>query len=180
LRLRPYFGYKFLNSLFTGLALGSIFVVYQPLQPSIYSVGGVVLALGTMVIARFYHKLMGPIPYFRIALLVELVILLVILLFLAIPYHYTSALLVYSGYQLTFIFGSYLVRAETVLLKRPLLLSRLDIIKQAGYLAGLLLGFLFYTFLPGSKEEQVYWLHYLLVAVEVGIIWLLVRSFKRR
>ena len=35
--------YKFFNSLFLGLSVGAIFTLYAPLEPSIYSLGGVFL-----------------------------------------------------------------------------------------------------------------------------------------
>jgi len=180
LQLRPYLRYKLLNSLFTGLSVGSIFTIYQPLEPSIYSAGGIFLALGMMGIARLYHRIMDLYHYFLIALGVEVTILLLVLLFLIHPYTYMTALLIYSGYQLTFIFGAYLVRAETLLVRRASYLTKVDISKQMGYLIGLVGSYLFYKSVEGPKEEQVYLLHYLLLAVEVGIIWLLIRSFKRR
>jgi len=178
IKLRPYLGYKFLNSFFTGLSIGSVFIIYTPLQPSIYSLGGIVLALGMMVVAKFYDKLLNLKSYFRIGLLVEVVMLFMVAWFLLFPYTYTTALLIYSGYQLTFIFGSYLVRAETIFLKKALFLSKVDIAKQIGYLAGMVISYLFYTFIGGSKEEQVYYLHYLLLAVEIAIITLFVNSFE--
>ncbi|RUM74570.1 MAG: hypothetical protein DSZ10_01325, partial [Sulfurovum sp.] len=101
--------YKFFNSLFTGLSVGSIFVIYTPLKPSIFSFGGIVLALGMLIIAKFYDILLNIRRYFQIGLFVELVMLGLVLLFLAQPYTYMSALLVYAGYQLTFMFGAYLV-----------------------------------------------------------------------
>jgi len=37
--------YKLLNSSFTGLSVGILFTIYQPLtDPSIYSLGGIALA----------------------------------------------------------------------------------------------------------------------------------------
>ncbi len=180
LRLRSYLYYKFFNSLFTGLSVGSIFVIYTPLEPSIYSLGGIVLALGMMIIAKFYDVLLNIRRYFQIGLFVELVMLLLIAIFLLKPYTYTTALFVYAGYQLTFLFGAYLVRAETLIVKRASFLSRVDIFKQAGYLAGMVGSFLFYQIVTGSKEEQVYMLHFLLILVEVVIIWLFIKSFERK
>jgi hypothetical protein len=40
--------------------------------------------------------------------------------------------------------------------------------------------FLFYQLVKGSKQEQVYWLHFLLLGVEIVIIVLFVNSFKGR
>jgi len=178
LRLRPYLYYKFFNSLFTGLSVGSIFVIYEPLMPSIYSIGGIVLAVGMMIIARFYDILLNIRRYFQIGLLVEVVMLVLVTIFLVRPYTFATALLVYAGYQLTFVFGAYLVRAETLLIKRAVYLSKVDIYKQAGYLAGMVASLIFYQLVDGSKQEQVYRLHYLLLILEVVIITLFVRSFK--
>jgi len=117
LKLNPkwYLRYKFLNSLFLGLSVGAIFTIYAPLKPSIYSIGGIALAIGMLFIARLYHKILTISWFYRISLLVELVLLVVIVVFLIRPYTYQTALLVYLGYQLTFVFGSYLVRAETLI-----------------------------------------------------------------
>ena len=49
--------YKFLNSLFMGTSIGCIFTIYMPLEPSIYSIGGIVLALGSILIATQYAKI---------------------------------------------------------------------------------------------------------------------------
>ncbi len=180
LRLRPYLRYKLLNSLFTGLSVGSIFVIYQPLQPSIYSVGGILLALGMLIIAKFYDLLLNIRRYFEIGLLVELVMLALVSIFLLRPYTYMSALLVYGGYQLTFMFGAYLVRGETLIVQKSKALAKIDIAKQIGYLAGMVGSFLFYQVVDGNKESQVYKLHFILLALEVAIIWFFIHSFERR
>lgn len=185
LRIIPenFIRYKFVNSLFLGLSVGVIFILYRPLEPSIYSIGGVALALGILLIARFYHTILNTEWFFRISLLVEVVLLLAMLYFLAKPYTYQTALIIYIGYQITFMFGSYLVRAETLLLKRDELLTRLDTAKQLGYLFGMAASYLFYKLIEHygitSDKEQVYTLHFLLVAVEFLVIWLVFKSFKR-
>ncbi|MEA3456152.1 MAG: hypothetical protein U9R26_06565, partial [Campylobacterota bacterium] len=126
--------YKFINSLFLGLSVGAIFTIYAPLDPSVYSLGGVLLAVAMLIVARLYHRIMTTSWFFRISLFVEAVLLLAIVYFLLFPYTYQTALLVYIGYQTTFVFGSYLVRAETLLLSSDALLTRLDTAKQLGYL----------------------------------------------
>ncbi len=181
---REFVRYKFTNSLFLGLSVGSIFVVYQPLDPSIYSLGGIALAIAILIVARFYDKIMNIDYFFKISLLVELIMLGVILFFLIHPYNYLSALIVYIGYQSTFAFGSYLVRAETIILKRDYLLTLIDSAKQLGYLAGLLLSYLFYKALKyfwhiSDKTKQVYDLHMVLLVCEIAIIFLLYRSFRK-
>ncbi|WP_297456346.1 hypothetical protein [Persephonella sp.] len=182
---RRYFWYKFVNSLFTGLSIGSIFTIYAPLKPSIYSVGGVLLAIGMLIIAKFYEKLMNLKIFFFISLLVEIIILFLVSYFLIKPYTYTTALLVYAGYQLTFVFGSYLVRTETIFLKKKKFLSLVDIYKQAGYLSGLVISFIFYRSLEyflgiTTNQDKVYYLHFILLFVEIVIIILLIRSFRIR
>lgn len=176
--------YKFVNSLFLGLSVGAIFTIYAPLDPSIYSLGGVVLAIAMLIVARLYHRIMTTSWFFRISLFVEVVLLLAILYFLLFPYTYQTALLVYIGYQTTFVFGSYLVRAETLLLSSDTLLTRLDTAKQLGYLIGMASSYLFYKLIAlygtQSNQDKVYDLHFLLLITEVVVIWLIVMSFKRR
>ena len=176
--------YKFTNSFFLGLSVGAIFTIYAPLDPSIYSLGGVALAVAMLIVARLYHRIMTISWFFRISLFVEVVLLFAIFYFLLIPYTYQTALLVYIGYQATFVFGSYLVRAETLLLPTDELLTRLDSAKQLGYLIGMASSYLFYKLIARygieSNQEKVYDLHYLLFVTEIIVIWLIFRSFKRR
>ncbi len=185
MRLIPkrYIIYKFLNSSFTGLSIGSIFTIYAPLKPSIYSIGGILLALAMIIIAKFYERIMNIHYFFIISMFVEIVILFLVIFFLIHPYTYLTALLIYAGYQLTFAFGSYLLRAETLIVKKAKLLTLVDVYKQSGYLAGLLVSFLFYKILEykfgiKTNEEKVYDLHFLLLIVEISIIYTLYKSFR--
>jgi hypothetical protein len=175
--------YKFFNSLFLGLSVGAIFTIYAPLEPSIYSMGGVLLAMGMLIVARFYHTILNAEWFFRISLFVETVLLLVMLYFLYRSYNYQTALLLYIGYQVTFVFGNYLIRAETLLLKTDTLLTKLDTVKQIGYLLGMGVSYLFYNILThygiDDNQTQVYDLHFLLIAVELIVIALIWKSFKR-
>ena len=186
LRLLPdwFIRYKFVNSFFLGLSVGAIFTIYAPLDPSIYSIGGVALAVAMLIVARLYHRIMTIDWFFRISLFVEMILFAAIAWFLLYPYTYQTALLVYIGYQVTFVFGSYLVRAETLLLPSDTLLTRLDTAKQLGYLAGMIASYLFYkaVALQGieSNQDKVYTLHYLLLATEAIVIWLILRSFQRK
>ncbi|MCF6172596.1 MAG: hypothetical protein L3J44_02255 [Campylobacteraceae bacterium] len=183
LYVRAYLYYKFLNSLFLGLSVGSIFVLYTPLQPSIYSLGGIFLALGMLVLAKFYDKIMNLEFFFYITLFVEFVVLVFVASFLILNYSYVTALLVYTGYQITFVFGSYLVRMETIALKKTQIISYADIMKQKGYLIGLVLSYLFYKLLEyvgiTSKQIQVYDLHVGLFILEIIIIIFIFRSFSK-
>ena len=61
---------------------------------------------------------------------------------------------VYIGYQITFIFGSYLGRVETLLLKEKSILKAVDISKQAGYMVGLLLSYIIFLFI-GIKATDL-------------------------
>jgi putative membrane protein len=175
--------YKFFNSLFLGLSIGAVFTLYAPIQPSVYSIGGVLLALGMLLVARLYCYILNAAWLYRISLLVELVLSAAILYFLLYPYTYQTALWVYIGYQVTFVFGSYLVRTETLLLQSDTLLTRLDTLKQMGYLVGMGGAYLFYRTLEHygvtGNQEQVYWLHFGLLALEVVIIALIYKSFLR-
>jgi hypothetical protein len=181
---RAFISYKFFNSLFTGISVGSIFIIYTPLSPSVYSLGGIVLAALMLVVAMFYAKILNNHYFFRISLFVELVLLAMVVCFLLFSYSHQTALMIYIGYQLSFVFGSYLVRAETLALKKDKILTFVDVAKQAGYLIGLAISFLFYKVLEyrfgiTDNQIQVYNLHYLLVVVEVLIICLLVKSFSK-
>ncbi len=157
--------------------------LYAPLEPLVYSVGGIALALGMIVIARLYERILAIAWFFVISLLVEVVMLVVILYFLLFSYGEATALLVYIGYQFTFVFGGYLVRIETLLLQKESILKQLDTAKQLGYLAGMGVSYLFYRLLLhygiSQNQTQVYWLHTLLLGIEIVILIALVRSFER-
>jgi hypothetical protein len=181
---RSFIKYKFFNSFFLGLSVGSIFTIYAPLKPSIYSIGGIFLAIGMLLIARLYTKIMTVEYFYKISLFVELVILSLVLFYLFRPYGYATALFVYVGYQTTFVFGSYLVRAETVIGKKRKIYTFFDTAKQLGYLFGLALSFGFYQLLESGfdiakNSDKVYALHFLLLFCQVIILYFLVRSFKR-
>ena len=113
---------------------------------------------------------------------VELVILITLLVFMSLQYTATSALLVYMGYQFTFIFGGYLVRAETLVAQDKELLGKIDVNKQLGYLLGLGTSFLFYKTLEygfdvAEAKIQISILHYFLVGLQSVIILVLANSF---
>ena len=183
LRLRPYIGYKFLNSLFTGLSVGAVFTLYTPLEPAVFSAGGVALALGMLIVARFYHRWFNLASYRHILLIIEAVPFGLIQWYLLHPTGYLTALTIYAGYQLTFAFGAYLMRAETLLLRRDWLLTRIDYARQSGYLGGMLLAWGIYTLMRyceiQSPNEQVYMLHFLLLITQLGVLTLLLTAFRR-
>lgn len=182
LLFRSYLRYKFLNSLFTGIAGGSVFTIYGALSPSTFSVGGIALALGLMAMAYWYHHLMILKRFFILSLVAETVMLLMIVFFLFFSNNPITGLVVYTAYQLSFVFGGYLVRAETHFSRRARIMGWIDIVKQQGYLGGLLISYGFYKALEAnnivSSTEQVYWLHTVLLPLELLIIVFLVRAFE--
>lgn len=185
LNIREFLKYKFLNSLFLGLSVGSIFILYTPLMPSLYSIGGVLLALGMLIVAKLYYKILNIDYFYRISLFIELLLFGVILFFLIFSYSYMTALVIYIGYQITFTFGSYLIRAETLFLKKTKTIEWVDVTKQKGYLAGMIISYLFYALLENvyyvnDKQEQVYAMHFLLLGVEILIMYYLIHSFRRK
>ena len=144
LNFRKYIIYKFVNSLFTGAVAGSVFTIYSSLTPATFSLGGILLALGLMLMAYLYHRLM-TLKYFRLfSLSAEWIMLSMIIYFLTFSHYLFTAILVYSAYQLSFILGGYLVRAETFFSKKARIMGWIDIAKQKGYIAGLALSYLFY------------------------------------
>ena len=181
---RNFFRYKFFNSLFLGTSIGSVFTIYAPLDPSVYSIGGIVLAASMLIVATLYSRILNINYFYKISLFVELVILSVIVAFLLLSFNYQIALFVYIGYQITFMFGSYLIRGETLLLKKDRLLTLVDVAKQFGYLTGLGLSFLFYKFIEYQfqiidNQTQVFYIHYLLLIIEIIVIIFLVKSFEK-
>tara|TARA_B100001057_G_scaffold356226_1_gene358229 strand:- start:1 stop:579 length:579 start_codon:yes stop_codon:yes gene_type:complete len=181
---RNFFKYKFFNSLFLGTSLGSIFTIYAPLDPAVYSVGGIALALSLLIVATLYSRILNINYFYKISLFVELVILTVIIAFLLLSFNYQIALTVYIGYQITFMFGSYLVRGETLILKKDRLLTLVDVSKQFGYLAGLGTSFLFYKIIEYKfqiidNQTQVFYIHYLLLLIEIVVIYFLIKSFEK-
>ena len=175
--------YKWFNSLFLGVSIGSVFTIYEPLEPSVYSLGGIALAGAMIIVAKFYHKILNTYYFFRLSLAVELIVMLMLIAFLIFSYSYQTALLIYIGYQITFVFGSYLVRAETLVFKEDHVLTKIDMAKQIGYLVGMAVSYAFYKGveyfkLLADKQEQVYYIHFILVAVELIVITLLWKAFN--
>ena len=175
--------YKWFNSLFLGVSIGSVFTIYEPLEPSVYSLGGIALAAAMIIVAKFYHKILNVYFFFRLSLAVELIVMLMLIAFLIFSYSYQTALLIYIGYQITFVYGSYLVRAETLIFKEDHVLTKIDMAKQIGYLVGMAVSYAFYKGveyfeLSSDKQEQVYYIHFLLVAIELIVIILLWKAFN--
>lgn len=187
IRIKPYIQYKFVNSIFTGLSAGAVFVIYGILEPSIFSVGGILLAIGTFWIAKYYSSLMKLRAYYWTTLATEVIILLAALLVLILPKSEFLALVYYSMLNLVFIFGTYLMRFESTYFRNSRVLTAIDSAKQIGQLVGLALSWLFYESLklltsPVGVEgswEQVYKLHWIIVVVQLLTFFLCLRSFKK-
>jgi hypothetical protein len=168
-----------------GVSIGSVFTIYEPLDPSVYSLGGIFLALVMIIVAKFYHKILNAYYFFRISILVELIVLAMLASFLIFSYSYQTALFIYIGYQITFVFGSYLVRAETLVFNDNEVLTKIDMAKQIGYLVGMAISYLFYKGLEYyelilDKQEQVYNIHFILVAIELSVLYFLIRAFTKK
>jgi putative membrane protein len=185
LNQRAFIIYKWFNSLFLGVSIGSVFTIYEPLDPSVYSLGGIFLALVMIIVAKFYHKILNAYYFFRISILVELIVLAMLVSFLIFSYSYQTALFIYIGYQITFVFGSYLVRSETLVFNDNEVLTKIDVAKQIGYLVGMAISYLFYKGLEYyelilDKQEQVYNIHFILVAIELSVLYFLIRAFTKK
>ena len=184
--IRPaaFIRYKFLNSLFLGLSVGAVFVLYTPLSPAVFSAGGLGLAVGTLIVATQYRRILAPAWFFRLSLLVELITLSGVAAVLILPIEVPLALFVYIGYQITFSLGNYLVRCETLLMVAVDQLRRLDVAKQAGYLLGMAVALGLYTGLERladitNEAAQVVSLHWLLLGVEVSVLIALWQAFNK-
>jgi len=162
-----------------------LFTIYGPLDPLVYSIGGLFLAVGMLIIAKFYEKLLNIKSFYYISLMVEIMMLFTLLIFIFWELSLVSALLIYIGYQFTFTFGGYLVRAETLVASDKELLGKIDFNKQLGYLVGLGASFVFYYTLNDGFEivdtmSQIMILHYLLIILQVLIVLFLKASFSRK
>ena len=184
--IRPaaFIRYKFLNSLFLGLSVGAVFVLYTPLSPAVFSAGGLGLAVGTLIVATQYRRILAPAWFFRLSLLVELITLSGVAAVLILPIEVPLALFVYIGYQITFSLGNYLVRCETLLMVAVDQLRQLDVAKQAGYLLGMAVAWALYMGLERwagltSEAAQVVSLHWLLLGVEVSVLIALWQAFNK-
>lgn len=185
LNKKQFLSYKLFNSSFTGLSIGILFTIYEPIKPLFFSLGGIILALGMLIVARYYDSLLNIRSFYKISLVVEVIILLTLLIYLILKQSLFSALIIYCSYQLTFIFGGYLVRAETLVANNKEYIGKIDTNKQIGYLFGLVCSFIFYQLLEvvlkiDNPTIQISILHYILICLQIHIIDLLIKSFKKR
>lgn len=181
---RTYLTYKFLNSLFFGIAVGSYVVQYEPIKMADFPIMGVFFAVLSIPVATLYKKIMRINYFYQFSLYVEVIMIVWIIVFLIFPYSYETALLIYISRNITFVFGDFLGRAETIFLRKTEVLSSLDIAKQLGAISGMIISFCFYKSLEyfhgiSDNSSQVYYIHFLLVFIELTIIYFLVRSFRK-
>ena len=177
-----YLKYKFFNSLFLGISVGSYITIYSPLDIKTFSIGGIFLAVAMIVIAKYYNEIINVNYFKKISLIVEYCILISLLILLIFSFSYAISLAIYVIYQITFSFGSYLVRTETMLFNEKEIISKLDVIKQQGTLIGMGFSFVFYKLIENyllidDNETQVYYVHFVLVIVQLITIVFLTNSF---
>ncbi len=104
--------------------------------------------------------------------------LIAILILLIIGIKFETSMLFYITYQITFTFGSYLYRAESVFLEKRL--SQLDSLKQLGYLIGMGVSTIYFYLLTDlDLQSQVYYLHYLFLLLQSIIVMFTFLSFSR-
>jgi len=184
INFRRYIDYKFINSVFNGAVTGSVFTVYALLEPSLFSIGGIVIAVGIFVVAKLYSYFMDMRRFFEVSLFTELLTLGTLLVFLLLPKSYYVSIIYFWIYQAIFIFGTYLVRVESYFLNRITLLSMIDRAKQKGYMVGLVLSYLFYEALKffGEHEpwKQVWLLYTALFVLQIAVTLMLLKAFKKK
>ena len=161
-----------------------MFVLYKALSPAVFSAGGIGLALGTLIVATQYRRILAPDWFFRLSLGVELVTLSGVVAVLLFPLELALALFIYIGYQVTFALGNYLVRCETLLMVSVEQLRKLDVAKQTDYLLGMGDAWAVYAGLEhfatiDDRVEQVVSLYWVLAVVEIMVLVALWRAFNR-
>ena len=181
---RNYIKYKFFNSLFLGAGIGSYISQYQPIKISEIAILGIIFAFLSLLIARVYHKIIYKRYFFQISLFVELVMVFWMLFFLIFPFSYKIALLIYVARSFTFLFGDYLQRSETHLLKKKKIFSFIDINRQIGTIVGMVFAVVYYYILEEyfqitENQRLVYYIHFILFGVECMIIYFLLKSFRK-
>lgn len=181
---KTFITYKFINTMFMGIAIGSYVTQYKPIKIDDYPIMGIVFAFLTIGIASLYKRIMKIDYFFKFLLTVELIMLVWIIFFLVYPYSYQVALLIYIARSITFLFGDFLGRAETIFLNKTEILSSIDIFKQIGNISGMILSVLFYkwieeTYLISDNESKVYYIHFILASLQVIIICLVLKSFRK-
>jgi hypothetical protein len=184
INFRNYIYYKFFNSLFLGVGIGSFISQYNPIKISEIAILGILFSVLSILIAKVYTKIMFQQYFYIILLFVEFVMLFWMTFFLLFEFSYKIALLIYISRSVTFLFGDYLGRAETHLVKRKQIFSFIDINRQMGMIIGMIIAVIFYYILEkvyfiSDNQSQVYYIHFFLYIIELLIIYLLVKSFRK-
>lgn len=184
INFRKYIYYKFFNSLFLGVGIGSFISQYNPIKISEIAILGILFSVLSILIAKVYTKIMFQQYFYIILLFVEFVMLFWMTFFLLFEFSYKIALLIYISRSVTFLFGDYLGRAETHLVKRKQIFSFIDINRQMGLIIGMIIAVIFYYILEkvyfiSDNQSQVYYIHFFLYIIELLIIYLLVKSFRK-
>jgi len=184
INFRKYIYYKFFNSLFLGVGIGSFISQYNPIKISEIAILGILFSVLSILIAKVYTKIMFQQYFYIILLFVEFVMLFWMTFFLLFEFSYKIALLIYISRSVTFLFGDYLGRAETHLVKRKQIFSFIDINRQMGMIIGMIIAVIFYYILEkvyfiSDNQSQVYYIHFFLYIIELLIIYLLVKSFRK-
>lgn len=182
---KTFITYKFINTMFMGIAIGSYVTQYKPIKIDDYPIMGIIFAIFTIGIASLYKRIMIIDYFFKFLLIVEFIMLIWIIFFLIYPYSYQVALLIYIARSITFLFGDFLGRAETIFLNKTETLSSIDVFKQLGNISGMIISVIFYkwieqTYLISDNESKVYYIHFLLVFLQVIIIFFVFKSFKKK
>ena len=181
---KAFIRYKFFNSLFFGIAIGSYVTQYEPLKIVDFPIMGIIFSLLAIPIAMMYKKIMTINYFYQFSLFVEAIMMIWIIAFLMDPFSYQIALLIYIARQATFLFGDFLGRAETIFIKKTEILSSIDVAKQLGAISGMIISVVFYKILEHKffiteNEPQVFYIHFLLCIIEISIILLLVKAFQK-
>ena len=153
---------------------------------------GIIFSLLAIPIALLYKKIMTINYFYKISLLVEFLMLFWIIMFLIDPWSankslqnsYEIALIIYITRHITFLFGDFLGRAETIFIKKTETLSSIDVAKQIGAISGMVISVIFYKILQEKfyiteNSTQVFYIHFILLFIQTIIIFLLIKSFKK-
>tara|TARA_Y100000746_G_scaffold200424_1_gene184800 strand:- start:12 stop:593 length:582 start_codon:yes stop_codon:yes gene_type:complete len=181
---RKYLKYKFFNSLFTGVGTGSYVTQYNPIGIMEIAIISIIFTCFSILIALYYQKLMYKRYFFIVALFVEIVMALWICCYLFFGISHEIALLIYMCRSITFVFGDFLSRCETYLFKKPKIFTLIDYNRQMGLIIGMIFAVVFYNILNNQyaifdNNTLVYYIHFVLILIQVIIIMNLIDSFKK-
>ena len=87
---KTFITYKFINTMFMGIAIGSYVTQYKPIKIDDYPIMGIIFAILTIGIASLYKRIMKIDYFFKFLLIVESIMLIWIIFFLIYPYSSTA------------------------------------------------------------------------------------------